>query len=352
MSGFSIPLIQSHPESFIGPGVAGVFVQAFQTGVLVNQSIKFWSRSHQEPVSLRILVAFVSAAAFFQTALAFYTTWQIIVLNFGNWIAPVDPRWPDRLQTVINVSMASPVQSFLIWRCWAMTSRRWVIIVPLIATLVASVVVSIVTTAQVFQVDFTQYLQPQNGPAPKIQVDVSFVLSLILPAALDVAVTSILLIYLLRSRSSVYTARFRRIFTQLITISWEAAVPPCACAMATVITYFVLVDTNFWDLFFQQILGKLYVISLFVTLNGRAHLKRKVQPDHVPNLTAAFASLAVPEIHIEMSSNRQSETNHLTRDLVSPPQRRVPDEERDDSSAERPEKSRDWQVNGDDTSSR
>lgn len=80
---------------------------------------------------------------------------------------------------------------------------------------------------------------------------------------------------------------------KLLILIWEAAVPPCVCAILTVVTYLTLVspepppnlhlnnpiflpllmdylmnqvNENYWDLMFQAILGKLYVISLFVTL--------------------------------------------------------------------------------------
>ena len=73
---------------------------------------------------------------------------------------------------------------------------------------------------------------------------------------------------------------------------WEAALPPCVCAILTVVTYLTLVqslsytfdnpfelwclqvDDNYWDLTFQAILGKLYVISLFVTLYDASRFLR------------------------------------------------------------------------------
>ena len=46
---------------------------------------------------------------------------------------------------------------------------------------------------------------------------------------------------------------------------WEAALPPCVCAIVALITYLTVVD-SFWSLLFQTVLGELYVISLFVSL--------------------------------------------------------------------------------------
>ena len=55
--------VAQHPSRFVGPNIAGAIVQAFESGVLVNQSIRFWSRASEEPVWVRGIVAFVSIAA-------------------------------------------------------------------------------------------------------------------------------------------------------------------------------------------------------------------------------------------------------------------------------------------------
>ncbi|TFK47685.1 hypothetical protein OE88DRAFT_1738226 [Heliocybe sulcata] len=306
MSAFSIPNIQAHPESFIGPGLAAVFVQALQTGFLINQALRFWSRSY-EPLVLKVIVAFVSAVAAFQTTVAFYSTWRLCVWHFGDWIATVNPAWPDKIQTVITMAMASPVQGFLIWRCWILTGRRWVTLVPLSTLLLLTTIMSIIVTSNVFTVDFTAPLSPPAGPAAKIPVDVVFVTCITGSAVLDVALTITLSTYLLRSRSSAITPRFRRIITKLIVIAWEAALLPSVCAITTVITYLKLVDCNFWDLFFQAVLGKFYVISLFVTLNGRADLRRKPQDSFIANLSniTQLRPLSGQEIRIGMDRSRE-----------------------------------------------
>jgi hypothetical protein len=46
---------------------------------------------------------------------------------------------------------------------------------------------------------------------------------------------------------------------------WQSALPPCASATISLITYLASPST-YWTLLFQTILGQLYVISLFVSL--------------------------------------------------------------------------------------
>ncbi|ETW85086.1 hypothetical protein HETIRDRAFT_448320 [Heterobasidion irregulare TC 32-1] len=144
-------------------------------------------------------------------------------------------------------------------------------------------------TVDVLKLDFVSPLtQP---PVGKIPIDVPF-----LPAFLDVAVTGILLTFLLRSRADIYSKRFRRVVTRLMIVAWEAAIPPCACAVTALVTYFTLVNVNYWDLTFQAILGKLYVISLFVTLNGRADID--AQRSHFPTFSNIISPTTGPSIRL------------------------------------------------------
>lgn len=97
--------IAKHPGNFVGPNVAGTIVQAFETGILVNQASRFWSGASEERTCTKLLVSFVSLAAWyvlytgwrgliliamnfsFQTCIAFYNTWRLIVLGFGEWVS-------------------------------------------------------------------------------------------------------------------------------------------------------------------------------------------------------------------------------------------------------------------------
>lgn len=55
--------VKAHPSDFVGPNIAGALVQALETGVLINQSIRFWSRSSNEHSVIKALVVFVSVAS-------------------------------------------------------------------------------------------------------------------------------------------------------------------------------------------------------------------------------------------------------------------------------------------------
>ncbi|TFY83394.1 hypothetical protein EWM64_g619 [Hericium alpestre] len=171
---FSLANIEAHRADFLGPGVVQTLVQALETGFLVSQSVRFWTRvAPGEPLLIRLLVAFVSLVAFFQTGAAFYSWWRIYVRNFGDWIASIDPGWPERIQSIVILTQRRALQ------------------IPLAAILLGSLITSIVVTASIFNFDFTSSLEPGAPPPPKLPVSIPFILSLALPAFLDILVTGI-----------------------------------------------------------------------------------------------------------------------------------------------------------------
>ncbi|RPD55289.1 hypothetical protein L226DRAFT_574028 [Lentinus tigrinus ALCF2SS1-7] len=322
----SIAGLKAHPGSYIGPPLVSLALECVQTGILINQSLTFWERAERELGVVRGIVSFVTITAFVQTAFGFFASWRMFVENFGNWYESVLFSWADKVQSTITVMMAAPVQAFLIWRCWTLINRNFYVLGALTLLLLAQIVASVIVTVETFQFHFG--IVPQSevdaGPLPKVKVNPTFVLSLTCSAVLDVLVTGILLTFLARSKQHVTSSRFRRILRRLTVLIWEAALPPCVCAILTVVTYLTLVNENYWDLTFQAILGKLYVISLFVTLqvfppppcpNGRAELQDGPAPGFSTNRISNLAwNLSTP-IRVDINTDVESrgETTQSTR---------------------------------------
>jgi len=121
----------------------------------------------------------------------------------------------------------------------------------------------------------------------------------------------VVLRFLIRSRASIYTRRFRKVLSQLITITWESAVPPCGCAIAALIVCvrngpFV----SYWAVFLQVILGKLYLISLFATLMERGPTRQMIlrRPTRQSSLTYPWHSCRVrrslPTTQLKLKAHR------------------------------------------------
>ncbi|KDQ57277.1 hypothetical protein JAAARDRAFT_70207 [Jaapia argillacea MUCL 33604] len=193
----------------------------------------------------------------------------------------VSLTWDEKISSMVTMWMACPVQSFWIWRCWVLTGKSWFTMVPLVSLLLGTVATSIFITDVTLALNFTSF-NSHPGPSPALSVFSPYVINVAFGAVLDLSVTSILLVVLLRSRRNIFTRRFRRTFRRLVIISWEAGVPPCVCAVATLAIYLISRNQSFWNLFTQAILGKFYVMSLFITLNGRADLRTMGCPSLPP----------------------------------------------------------------------
>jgi hypothetical protein len=72
-------------------------------------------------------------------------------------------------------------------------------------------------------------------------IDIIFIYWLVSGAVLDMLITGILLNYLLRSQSKAEFGGLNTVIRKLVYILWQTAIPPCACALAVVIIYIVMV---------------------------------------------------------------------------------------------------------------
>ncbi|KDQ13721.1 hypothetical protein BOTBODRAFT_55950 [Botryobasidium botryosum FD-172 SS1] len=302
----SAALAQAHPGLYLGPLVLGPLFQAIMQGLII------------EKVGPSIAMSICASA--------FYDVWATFVVNFGNWVAATSFTWPQKLQTVYQATMTAPVQGYYIWRCWKVTKQNWWVTLPLVSLLCTSWACAVDVTRRVFQIDFPKLMaqMAQAGPPPPgapppafhIPVDYVFVTWLTAAAVLDIAITSILLTYLLVSRSKSQFEGLNSVIGRLVFVLWETAIPPCACGLTVCITYLLMLKkTNNIDLFFQQIMGKLYVISLLVTLSARLTLNlQRTEPSYE---MTPWSVRTKSQIRVEITTATKDDDHPLPRESGS-----------------------------------
>ena len=60
----SLGNLEAHPTSFLGPSIAGLFVEAIEMGIIINQGLTFLERvAERERFIVRLLAALVTAVA-------------------------------------------------------------------------------------------------------------------------------------------------------------------------------------------------------------------------------------------------------------------------------------------------
>ncbi|KDQ51743.1 hypothetical protein JAAARDRAFT_40763 [Jaapia argillacea MUCL 33604] len=261
-------VMQAHPVAYLAPTFTSLTVQAFQTGLIFDLSITFWSRADREHKWIRVMVAFASVVAVYQTIATFAAVWRLDVIHFGDWSEQLVLTWPDRIQSAVTAALASPIQTFLIRRCWLLTNKNFVVLLLLSSLLLSTIGLSVYLCFAMFGLSLTHH-----GRTTSLPLNAPFIWSLILSAVLDLTLTSILFLFLWRSRSDVFTRRVRRTIRRIILISWEAAALPAICAVLAAVLYIAMGASNYWSFLFQAILGKFYTISLMITLNSRSELR-------------------------------------------------------------------------------
>ncbi|KDQ62014.1 hypothetical protein JAAARDRAFT_204385 [Jaapia argillacea MUCL 33604] len=295
-----IAALQAHPVAFLAPTLTSLTVQAFQTGLLFDLSVQFWARADQEHKLIRTMVAFVSVVAIYQTTATFASLWRLDVAHFGDWNEQLVLTNPDRLQSAVTAALASPIQAFLIRRCWILTNKNSPLLVFLSSLLLSTIGLSVYLCIAMFTLSLAR------GRTSTLPLNAPYIWSLILSAVLDLTLTVVLFVFLWRSRFDAFSPRVRRTIRRVVLISWEAAALPAVCAVLAVLMYTTMGTHNNWTLFFHAILGKFYAISLLVTLNARADLRRSNRVQVLQPAPRAEAHLPVSirdeGLHISISS--------------------------------------------------
>ncbi|KAI9448971.1 hypothetical protein BJY52DRAFT_1228032 [Lactarius psammicola] len=230
--------------SMLGSGVAGLFIQGIESGLVFAQfSQWFYGSDRNESSLLSAVVVFVTVVGFVQSGVCFASAWSQYVQHFGVFSIPT----------------------------------------PLVLLLVVSIVVSLWSTASIIR--FVISIKAKD-PSPSLErIGISWLL-------LDLILTGILLYYLTRTMKQVYATRTRKRLSRLTNIVWQSALPPTLCTICLCVLYVQFSTMHqeklmHWPKVIQATIGKLYVLSLFYMINTQP-----LQPDELP--TTFISTLTVP----------------------------------------------------------
>ncbi|KAN0136622.1 hypothetical protein V8E53_005669 [Lactarius tabidus] len=296
MSGSSPPTQMPPPPpgsqsqaSVLGPGIVGLFIQGIESGLVFAQfSHWFASLDRSESTVLTTIVIFVTVVGLAQSGICFASAWRNYVQQFGEFLLP---GWEDYIHPVPTLFISAPVQALMIRRCYYLVGKNMLIITPLLLLLVASIVMTLWSIVSIFHF----YSVVAKDPLSLLQVvgiSWPFLMSVLLPSVLDLILSGILLRHLTRTMKQVYAAHTRKQISRLMNIVWQSALPPTLCAICVSVLYIQYTTVRqtqlqLWMPVVQQMIGKLYVLSLFYMINSQP-----LQLDERP--TTFISTLTVP----------------------------------------------------------
>ncbi|KAI0262439.1 hypothetical protein BC834DRAFT_891326 [Gloeopeniophorella convolvens] len=305
----------------LGPGMIGLFTQGLQTSLMISQLSTFMAHAGDETREHICLVSFVVLVGFLQTGLSFAGTWRMYVTEFGHLMI-LD--WTESIQQALTLLIAVPIQCFLFFRCWPILGRlRYLVLSVVIGLMIGSIIATVLMTARIFEIRTVVVQGFSHVPSPIAKLFPPVILSAVFPALLDMLLTAILVVFLRRSLRHVYTRHFRQRITRYIAMIWQAAIPPTLCALAFALTYAIFSTTHqgerqLWYPVIMSIHGKLYITSLFFTLNGRGRASYELPTTVMSTLTAPMQGIISRSHRSQMVVSSPAAAGHRQSAISSP----------------------------------
>ncbi|KAI9435748.1 hypothetical protein H4582DRAFT_2079348 [Lactarius indigo] len=274
----------------LSPGVAGLFIQGIESGLVIAQfSQWFTALDRSESSLITTIVIFVTAVGLAQSGISFASAWSKYVQHFGMFLLPA---WEDSVHSIPTLVISVPVQALMIQRCYYLVGKNMTTITPLLLLLVGSIAMTLWSIVSILRLYIVVVAKNPFVLLHGFGISWPFLMSVLLPSILDLILSGILLHYLTRTMKQVYSPRTRRRISRLVNIVWQSALPPTLCAVCLSALYIQYVTSHqkqlqLWMPVIQQMIGKLYVLSLFHMINGHP-----LESDERP--TTIISTLTVP----------------------------------------------------------
>ncbi|KAA1466601.1 hypothetical protein DENSPDRAFT_811748 [Dentipellis sp. KUC8613] len=257
-----------------GPIVLGTVLQTLCQGVIFAQALKYWQSPLDDTRRMKIYVVVLVLLSVFQTALSIYKEWLVLVLH-KHW-STSHLSWSELF---FNGLICCVCELFLIRRCWKATQKNiWVGLVLAaiaISTFVANLFLAIAIAIG------SRHQAANNDPLKTnryFPTVFAFNFWIAGSLVLDTTVTSILMVYLWRSKTGL--GYLDKALKHIIGITWESAAFPCICMLVAISLYHSKPskDRNL-VLLFILLTGKFYILGLLRTLNSRGKLRAHMKSD-------------------------------------------------------------------------
>ncbi|KAI4521705.1 hypothetical protein K525DRAFT_200624 [Schizophyllum commune Loenen D] len=254
---------EHHDAVFLlGPWLVGCYLEIFFQGVLMAQFTNYFNWYGDDKLSLRLVVGGLLFGTVLKSVQSFALIWiqlieyftdlpGAILLNYTSWWQSGNP--------LMVACIGFYVQMYFVYRLWVI-SKSYYVVVPLFAIFLFSLLSIAVATYYIAQ-----------AVSPPIAM--WFAMHLSATFAGDLIMTLTTAYFLIRSKANVLPQTVGMI-NALVRLTFSTAAPAAVCAMFNLIFsqvfdgHVALISSAF-----NQILPKLYAISMMWTLNSRRTIR-------------------------------------------------------------------------------
>ncbi|KAH9045260.1 hypothetical protein EDB85DRAFT_1905677 [Lactarius pseudohatsudake] len=259
-----------------GPILVEGILQAVCQGVIFAQAARYWECPLNDTMRMKAYVLTLVGLSLLQTMYTTYKLWYILVY-FEYWsTSPL--VWADLF---INGLICTICETSLIRRCWKVTKKRKWATAPLafllVTIFIANVYLSIALGLG------SKHGEANNSPLRaerSFPAQFSFNYWIFGSLVLDVAITSILMVWLFQSKTGL--ENLDQALDHIVAVTWESAAVPSVFQIIAVSLYDSKSDeSHHLVLFFSIMTGKLYTLGILRSLNSRPDLRGRMTSDDI-----------------------------------------------------------------------
>ncbi|KAI0303939.1 hypothetical protein BC826DRAFT_201493 [Russula brevipes] len=256
-----------------GPVLIECILQSVCQGVIFAQAARYWEYPLNDTLRMKSYVMTLVGLSLLQTMLTAYKLWYIFVYLKYWSTSPI--VWADLF---LNGLICTVCEVSLLRRCWKVTEKRIWVTVPL-AFLLATLFIANVYLTVALAVGHKHGIvndSPLRAQMAKFSINYWIFGSL----ALDVTITTILMVYLWHSKTGL--DNLDKALKHIIAITWESALVPSTFQIIAVSLYNSKSrESRHLVLCFLLMTGKLYTLGIMRSLNSRPDLRCRMTSDDI-----------------------------------------------------------------------
>lgn len=235
-------------------------MQQLFLGVFCVQVYDYWRIFPNDTVFNRITVAFLTVLTILQGTMDYINLYRNTVTYYGVFAKFDEEDWSLWWEIGVTAIIGSVAQVFFLERCYSATKNK----------IVLAVVGTVIATSLGFGIASSIKFQQIINLSAVPNIPVPIVGWLTATAVLDVAISAILIYSLMRVKTP-----FRKteaVITRIIRVTMETSSITASIAVINLVLYQAL-PGKAYHLLPQLVMGKMYAISVMVTLSSRKDLQ-------------------------------------------------------------------------------
>ncbi|KAI9441006.1 hypothetical protein H4582DRAFT_1514181 [Lactarius indigo] len=260
-----------HIKTTLGAILLGCMLSTALSGMTIVQTFLYFRLYPKDPARIKLMVIGILFLDLTHAALMCASTWDYLVLNFGN------EAIADRIPITIGLTVAFTAtitflaQLFFSHRVFRLSRGNWYITTPLVMLSCARLGAALVSTTEMGKLRSFHLFVENFGYV--------FTLGLSMACTVDIGVTASMCYFLHMSRTGF--GEMDHIIDTIMLYTFNNGALTCVTTVVSMICWLTM-PRNLIFLGLHFAISKLYANSLLATLNGRRSIrKRKMGPIEV-----------------------------------------------------------------------